>query len=174
MLNPLCSNPCRVVFAPCSWHALSICLLRSLWVKRILVQQHRARRRNVRRIRGSCRTRESCSSATTATTTTTTTTTAMTARASALALFVTFYFTGNQIKVWSSSNTYHEISGNQASKRVYSANVVRRAIICNGWNSRYLWLPQRLRVSFSFRGPWFVIHLFFYSSIKCLIYWVLL
>ena len=29
MLNPLCNNPCWVIFAPCSRHALSICLLRS-------------------------------------------------------------------------------------------------------------------------------------------------
>ena len=30
MLNPLSTNPCWVNFAPCSWLALSICLLRSL------------------------------------------------------------------------------------------------------------------------------------------------
>ena len=30
MLNPLCTNSCQVNFALCSWHALSICLLRSL------------------------------------------------------------------------------------------------------------------------------------------------
>ena len=31
MLNPLCTKMCRVIFAPCSWHALSMCILRSLW-----------------------------------------------------------------------------------------------------------------------------------------------
>ena len=30
MWNPLCSNPCWVIIATCSWHALSLCILQSL------------------------------------------------------------------------------------------------------------------------------------------------
>ena len=32
MWNPLCSNPCWVIISPCPWHALSMCILRSLWL----------------------------------------------------------------------------------------------------------------------------------------------
>ena len=39
MLDPLCSNPCRVAFTPYSWHALSMCLLRSLWPALIIVNR---------------------------------------------------------------------------------------------------------------------------------------
>ena len=33
MLSPLCSNPCRVIFTSCSQHALSIWILRFLWLE---------------------------------------------------------------------------------------------------------------------------------------------
>ena len=33
MWNPYSYNPCWVIIAPCSWHALSMCILRSLWVE---------------------------------------------------------------------------------------------------------------------------------------------
>ena len=39
MLNPLCCNPCRAIFVSCSWQALSIWILRSLWFWLKLIQK---------------------------------------------------------------------------------------------------------------------------------------
>ena len=39
MLNPLSCNPCWVIFASCSWQALSIWILRSLWFWLKLIQK---------------------------------------------------------------------------------------------------------------------------------------
>ena len=33
MWNPLCSNPCWVIIGFLQWHALSMCILRSLWLR---------------------------------------------------------------------------------------------------------------------------------------------
>ena len=35
MLNPTCSNPCRVIFAKCSWHPSSMWILQYLWSRQI-------------------------------------------------------------------------------------------------------------------------------------------
>ena len=37
MLNPSCNNPCRVIFSPCSWHAVSMWILRSLCLATLLL-----------------------------------------------------------------------------------------------------------------------------------------
>ena len=36
-LNPSCSNPCRVIFMSCSWHAVSMWILRSLCLATLLL-----------------------------------------------------------------------------------------------------------------------------------------
>ena len=41
MLNPLCCNPCRVIFVPCSWHAITMWILWSLWVQPTLTGTHK-------------------------------------------------------------------------------------------------------------------------------------